>query len=139
MIENKKLKSIDILFENCDSESVDVNNLNLLNINSITSNFLLLPDKQQSIGYQAEYLQLILKPAANIQRKDFGNIGTDYSLFDRIVRFNDITAVMLNYEDGSIAEVFLPWGGDNFKNTYMSTKELPNGLFEIIIEEANEL
>ena len=103
-MKNEKLKSLNIIFENCDTCEVKVRDIAFMSIRKINKEVLLSGVNNNICEYiTAEKVKLIIK---NTEEYDTGYHG---SLKDRLFKFRDITGVELNYENCESNFYYVKW------------------------------
>jgi len=103
----KQLKSIEIIFENVDSILIPIEKIIMINIERIS--------RTVHIYYSNNVIEYLtcntcyLKLDKSIEKE---KTQYDSELFDRILRWKDITHIKLIYTD-SEEMINMPWMGDN--------------------------
>ena len=106
----KNIEAIEFVFENCECITVDSKYIGDLLIEGFET-------KVRKLGVNAireytscERIDLIIYKDGNTTSESYGD---EYSVFDRILSWNDITSIYLKYEDDTEQEIFVPWEGEN--------------------------
>lgn len=112
---SNKLKRIDFVRENCDVISVDINNIDSLNICDITQDISLIDKNTAEKWYKAKYIKCALNVEANTDHYEL-NIEDESckrKVFE-LLSYMDITQVYLIYEDLHEVCILVPW--ENYPN-----------------------
>ena len=105
----KTIKNIDIILENFECFPVASKDIVLLDIGEIKTNKLDIKT--------TDSLKLILSERAN----RLGSIGKT-KFFERMVKWQDITAIELFFEDGTSELIYADWDDDDdYENRYQET------------------
>lgn len=123
----KKIKSIEIAFENCESMIIPRNCIGTFLIDGIHETI-----KRVGMNVIAKYSTIdefvieIYKEGDEVYYP-FGDTGDEQSKFKRLTDFNDISSISVIYEDGDMEEFYVPYDCDDsvgapnrFQDTYIS-------------------
>ena len=123
----KKIKSINITFENCESYSIPYSSINNMNIEGFKERlFIHYNDRGECSKSQTAYsVSLIIKKTEEI--KPFYEFSKPF--FDRVNQYNDICYITINYEDGKRFGFYVPWDySDEQYNSYQKAKYIKDSL-----------
>lgn len=134
----RAINFIDITFENCESTgklsttSVDMFDCEVSGvfIKGITRNICSIAANAVEEYSHAESVGLSLTPNGTNKKMDNGN----YTIGERILLYDDITAIEVFYEDGTSEEICVPWEG-NYTNAYQTSKIMKDGNLNIEIKK----
>lgn len=135
--ENKKdIESILIFFENCESVSVNVEDIETMNFNGITSEMNFVNGGMNSKKIAKQTI-VRLKPSANVQCSNFNT-----PIFKRVKDYNDICLFQINYKDGTKETMYVSYIID--KNTQhdnwnQQSKILKDGSMLILIDKKRNI
>ena len=107
----KNIKAIEFVFENCECITVDSKYIGDLLIEGFETKVRKFGVKDAIREYTScERIDLIIYKDGNLTVESYGD---KYSVFDRILNWNDITSIYLKYEDDTEQEIFVPWDDEN--------------------------
>lgn len=107
----KNIKAIEFVFENCECITVDSKYIGDLLIEGFETKVRKFGVKDAIREYTScERIDLIIYKDGNLTVESYGD---KYSVFDRILNWNDITSIYLKYEDNTEQEIFVPWEGES--------------------------
>ena len=121
---NARLKSVEIVFENC--EVITVNNSDVEDLHLIWDKGDLQKDVSSNKLNKVFYLDsaiIKIKNSGNLEYEWAGCLNTS---FKRILAYNDITQMYLKYEDGSEDAFYVQWP---------ETDEEENSKQQVILQE----
>lgn len=120
---NKQLKSLDIIFENCESINVPAESIEWFWINGFKHTLHFQSPNDVFDHYSADYVTLYLKNLDKIPTSTIlgTELGTDIK--SRIKAYKDVTQITLYYDDETDFNFCVPWGGDSdYTNEYQYVK-----------------
>ena len=106
----KNIEAIEFVFENCECITVDSKYIGDLLIEGFKTNVRKLGVNAIREYTSCERIDLIIYKDGNTISESYGD---KYSVFDRILNWNDITSIYLKYEDDTEQEIFVPWDDEN--------------------------
>lgn len=106
----KNIEAIEFVFENCECITVDSKYIGDLLIEGFKTNVRRLGVNAIREYTSCERVDLIIYKDGNTTSESYGD---KYSVFDRILSWNDITSIYLKYEDNTEQEIFVPWDNEN--------------------------
>ena len=131
-MERKKMKSIKLCFENV--EVVEVPAKYIANFLFEKIHLGIFNDWHSEDAHENEVAKqalMILKPAGDIPLKDTGNAKT---LFERIIKFDDIVSAEIIYEDNTSREIGFHWHkNDEYSNRFQSSYKTKNNYLIIVV------
>lgn len=137
-----KVKEIVLVLENCEYIKIPTKHLGNIIIEDVDVSVRRIAinsiDKQMSA--QSIYLDII-KPETI---KTLGLFGEDdensLSCSKRVLQYEDMTSVVVIYDDDSKEEYFVDWNrGNEYINSYQSTKLAKNGNLHVLINRKKNL
>lgn len=139
----KKLKSIILTFENCDSMEIPakyIRNLYIKRASDIIEQ-VYYADKDREVEIEtyksAQEIYFIVKDSTNLTYKPFNLFESD-TVFNRLMEFSDITHITLVYFDGSRQTITVPYKDEyNDDNKYQSVTYV-RGFDDLIINIEEE-
>lgn len=134
---NKKLKELELTFENLESVTIPGNYVGMFSLSKIHKDFVKAWhwDNVHELDVSGSAL-LILKPEANIKIEKC--VSKDKKIFDRIKEYNDLSIVTTMYDDGTSRDIAMHWyEGDDFVNRYQSSLETSNGYLIVVVDPDN--
>jgi hypothetical protein len=115
---SKKLKSLDICFENCEVFTIPPECIHWFQFTGFKRTMFFQSPNDVFEHDSAEFVKLQLIHLNRISQSDFG-----YDFESRIKMYNDITQITLNYDDDTYFNFCVPWGGDSdYTNKYQYVK-----------------
>lgn len=137
-----EIKSIEIVLENCEAIRIDRENLGYFNIDNIKRSISRMAMNSVSDYLSAEKIFIQISSKANNHSSFiFTCHEGEVTPFDRILKYSDITSVVVNYENETSEEIYVDWGGDSdYTNPYQSVaiNEKTNDLY-IVISKNDEV
>lgn len=130
----KKLKSIILAFENCDTMEINVDYIRGLTINGITESIgqINYYEKDIETHKSAKEVYFIIKESTKLEYNPF-NFEDEEVIFNRLTEFNDITHITLVYFNEQKQTFLVPYEEvGNGNNEYQLT-EYVRGFDELII------
>lgn len=130
--EQKKLKKLELIFENCDIYTLDPSMIEKLSIRGISDGidincYQYTHGETQETKTCSSLVLSINEKGSNSSNSYFNTIFKERKqcLGDRIFE-NDITSIKLHFTNGETRQIYIPWNGDNdFSNAYQkTTKEM---------------
>ena len=130
--------------ENCEVFEVPAKSIDLLIIDGfktqISINAYQYKNGETMEHQTANYINLSILKSGEL--KDLTNFGNGNDI-NRLYKYNDITQIELNYEDGESILYYVPWGEYDYHNEYQKS-EFKNNLrkkevLEIIIERIKSI
>ena len=114
----KKIKSVDLVRENCDVISVDVADIERVYLNNISSDTYIDSHGSYAKVQCADTVYIKLKPTANKEHYELECIDLEKAVFE-LLGMNDIAAVDMFFDDDTHEYVQVKWSADNSEiNTY---------------------
>lgn len=134
-----KLNGIDIVFENVESYYIPAKDIKRLGMRNVTRQLEYDSISQFDERLTCEVLDLELDAQAmkELPADQWADIGAQDvpSVYERIIRYNDIVSITLHYDDGTEEDINVPWGryGDDV-NTAMLANDF-DGSLEVSISD----
>lgn len=116
---DKQVKSIDIVFENCECYTVPKECIYHLGA-SIDRKSVTVDMGRYSEYPGASWLILELDDIDKISYSTNWPDGEPFK--DRVMKYSDITHIYIYYEDGTEYSFSVPWSDDEYSNDYQHTK-----------------
>lgn len=110
MINLKGIKSVDIVYENCEAFSVPIEHVKWLHIIGIKYN-LYLYGLNNEVYKTLEKINLIIKKGADNSK--YLCLEVNRKPFERTLAYNDIVFIYFKYEDGTGEKINVYWQGDD--------------------------
>lgn len=131
-----RIKSIDITFENCESFTIPSSCIEFMNVEGFkTRYFINNANGNYSKINRAYYVYLKIKDSNEI-KKDY-NFSEEF--FIRVKKYNDITSIQYNYDNGKRFKFYVPWNyKDKQYNSWQKVKEVKDGIIHIEIKRRKE-
>lgn len=134
----KKLKTLDITFENCEYATFSASDIELVRMADITSNILVTSDGEVYTSKNAGDVVLKICPTGNQLCEIQSNPKKPKFIFQRIMEHPDITHIDLTYDDGKTESYSVNWedatlGGE--ENILQKTEFRYDGTLIIIISD----
>lgn len=98
MINLKGIKSVNIVYENCEVFSIPIEHINLYGLNN-------------EVYKTLEKINLIIKKGADNSK--YLRLETNRKPFERTLAYNDIVSIYFKYEDGTEEKINVYWQGDD--------------------------
>lgn len=105
----KQVKQIILGFENCEDIWFESNEIASIDIEGIKSSINRVTINSIEELTSCESCSIVLLPKADTEYMTFCDERSEYSKFERILRFDDITSVTAVYENGDGLEIYVPW------------------------------
>lgn len=126
----KKIKSIDLVFENCESAVVPIDAIYFFAISDVRKQYSICNvDEIHEYNY-GKYFGMVFHDLKSLEY-DAWSSGEKRSLYKRITDHMDITSVDIMYEDGTHDYIGVPWRTirSTFRNFFQVVKiiKYPNG------------
>ena len=118
----KDLKSIDIIFENCEYIKINVNDIIWLNFGKINENIRRTACNSISKITYADEIEIVLKK--NVKTEDY-IFSKGYDGLQRLFMCNDITSFTMTYEDNTEETIYVDWE-DDIHPEYNKNQEIKN-------------
>ncbi|MCA1027071.1 hypothetical protein LCM23_13295 [Cytobacillus kochii] len=139
----KEIDSIEIVLENCESIKIGREDLGTFEVSDIKRSISRMAMNSISDSMSAEEIFIQISPKANVHSSFISTWHDEESgikPFDRLTNHNDITAININYQNGSSEYIFVNWGGDSECENSFQTSETNkhNGDLFIAISEKNK-
>lgn len=117
----KHIKSIVIVFENCDSVEIPAEFIDSLSFDGVTESFgMVRIDKSLRKFYKVEYVSIVLDQKFEAIECSFGQDKAK----KRILKYPDITQIGIKYEGSNDTELFfVKWCGNDDENILQQTYE----------------
>lgn len=134
----KKIKSLDITFENCEGATFFDTDIEHVRITDITSNIFVTSDSEVYETKNAGSAILKIYPTGNRLCEFQPSIKKPKFIFQRIMEWPDITHIDLTYDNGEIDSYSVEWedatpGGEN--NKLQKTEIRSDGVLIITISK----
>lgn len=105
----KKIDSIEIIFENCESIRIPRDSIFYMAFNDITRG-MMWSKHNGEIEYQnANEIVVVLNPEADVEYAPFDIEDLKSTVFSRIGLHDDITSIGINYEDDETEFISAYW------------------------------
>ena len=112
----QKLKTIDIVFENCEAISIPADMV-YLHVTGVKSNMHSCNTAEFSETLTCDRVGIhILPEGAEYLKTCAYNSFNDRKAYDRVFKYSDITHVEYIFEDGSNKYISVPWKGSEYYN-----------------------
>lgn len=114
----RKLKKVGLSLENCELLMFDSSDVLGLHLTNVVENKLKIGDDIVSMP-EASNVKIVISSKGNKRHGDslqFDSEDWDYTLFERMMEFQDIVSVVLCYEDGTEEEIYVKWCEDGYVN-----------------------
>jgi hypothetical protein len=135
----KKVKNIDIVFENCESVALTPDMFCGLEIKGVTKEYCVncfqYEKGEVNEFKKCEYFGIRI----NQKGKKVQTSGSEMSLVKRVKLSNDITNIEINFTDGTSDYISVPWGEDEYNNSKQKTKFTEDEIEITIEEQINQL
>lgn len=138
----KEIKSIEFIFENCESLSIPKNCIGLLDIEGIHDVIRRMAMNSIAKYTRADEFAIEIYKEADEEYHPFGNIEDASSKLKRLTEFNDIASIEVAYEDGSTDTLFLPYSDDDSLgacNAYQKTYVSKLGNVYIVVSKEKDI
>lgn len=133
---DRKIKQIDIVFENCEVCTLTPAMIEMCLINGINNdigiNCFQYTDGEVYDRKNCDSLMLSINQKGLSQHPGFGDYIDDKHVLEERIKYNDITNIDVIYEDGSNDYIGVPWKNKN-GNEYIN--ELQNNVYYTIHNE----
>lgn len=134
----RKLKCLDLVFENTAVLSVPADIIRLVSASGITESLFQDADNTISSSKVAGYFRFEVNEsdARALRLKEFPQSADETTLYDRLMLCNDIAYVHLKYDDGSedILELAWNYAESDTTNTYQTVKALWGNRLSVTID-----
>ena len=139
----KLVKTLEIVFENCEySDKMSVGNsleddVKCLLINNVQERIARMATNAVGVWLFTNDFILSLNPKANRPVINIAGEKEEKLLFDRITEHDDITGLVLSFDDGSESEISIQWNdNDEFDNrNQRSTLSKLDGTLTVTVRE----
>lgn len=135
----KEVVSIDIILENCEVIRVNREHIGYFCMSDVKKSIVRIGVNSISDFLQCD--ELYIEICSKVNHPD-SYVSTrqdnDILPFDRILRYNDITSLDINYEDGSSECISVKWDEDSFySNSYQTSKmnEFTGDLYIVVSDK----
>ncbi len=131
-MESKKVKNIELVFENCDFAKVDISHIEFMSMRSVSPCMYITQCHEIDEHLYSPEVHILISKEANIDKADnsFGKYGDQYYLFDRLHNEKDVTQITINYEDGQEKTILVDWEDCNLGgecNIFQNSTITPDG------------
>jgi hypothetical protein len=137
----KEIKFIELVLENCEIIKIDKQHIGIFRIENIKRSISRVAMNSISDHKSAEEVFIQISSKANNYNSYVTTWSGNETLpFTRLIKYKDITAISIHYEDDDEEYIYVPWGGESdYKNEYQSCKinEHTGDLYIIISEKEN--
>ena len=107
----KDIKAIEFVFENCECVTIDSKHIGDFLIEGIETKIRRVALNSISEYTTCERFEISIYKDANITVESYGD---KHKVFNRIMRWDDITSIYLKYEDGTEQKIDMPWVGKSY-------------------------
>lgn len=129
------VKSIELVLENCESIKFLPEQIGIFCCNNIVAQVARVACNSISKHLICEWMCIEIYSAANQKYTSFGQESED-TAFDRLMKFGDITAVEVTYEDGSVDYILVPWNDENdYSNKYQTSYITEDNSLHILVSK----
>lgn len=122
----KEIKTVELVLENLESVLFSVKDIVMLSINDIKKS-IRFSNEQTSINLTANEIIIEINSKANLysaySHKWFDKQNESLLPFDRLMKYNDITAIELTYQDDSKDYIYANWPGDIDENNKLQSSK----------------
>lgn len=122
-----KLLNIEIVFENCESVSFDVEDLAYIKIDDVSRGYIWSRFEPAGLKFKnAGYVELMINASGNKPYDPFGIDDADdddETTFSRLLEFQDITSIIVNLENGDYKCFYVAWDESNEMINKLQTTE----------------
>ena len=132
-----KVNEVEFIFENCESLRLPSKYFKSFNLCDIRENVsrISLESIVRSKTAEIVYFE-ISKETKDMEYIPFGILKLKTNVFDKLSTSNDITSLILYYEDGTKELIFVKWSSENeCKNSYQKNSISDSGNLYIAIFE----
>lgn len=137
-MKDKKLKEIDLVYENCDVHTLTPGMFGRLIVSGIKRSYWIncyqYKDGETKKDFDCESFGIFINKKA-FKLKHPHNFGE--TLHTRLKKWKDITHIHLHFEDGSDEYITVPWEGEHAENELQQVMFRKDEI-EIIIEHPQE-
>lgn len=130
-----KVKEIRLTFENCEGATLLPHMFGVLGIEEITNsryiNHFQYKDGEDSPTFRCKSFYLNINRKGDIPMHDSFD---EQTLWERIIKYPDITSVHLYFTDGEEEHIAVPWIRDGWNNPLQSSEILSDELHIKIIK-----
>ena len=132
-----KISKVILYFENCEACELTPNMFKYLQLEGIKTdidvNCYQFENGEMHRDKSCEKFEICIN---ELGLKLMMNLS-EITLEERLKRTNDITSVILVYEDGKEEDIYVPWTDDQYsnENDYQSVYDIQDGMIELKIEE----
>lgn len=140
-----KIKNVTLIFENCDSITIEGKYIGNMIVDDIRSSFKKLGSDTINKIDVANVFAIEIHKEANEERYELNQTGNEalrQMTFDRLKKYNDITSIKFELEEDGQAtrvesyEYWAKWVGDSYENNEAQTTYLSkDGHLYIVIAE----
>ena len=134
----KHIKSIEFVFENCESFNIDTNYFGAFLIDDIRYSIQRIACNSIVKMAIADTMVIELFSEGDREYRPFGALEKT-TIFERLQKYNDITQVIIHYEDQTEETYFANWAeGDDCENKNQSVYRSDLGNLYIVINEEKD-
>lgn len=131
----KEVKSVELILENCEVLKFLPDQIGVFCCNNITARVARVACNSISKLLVCEWMGIELYGTTNQKYDSFGQ-ESEYRVFDRLMKFTDITAVEVTYEDDSSDYILVPWSDESeYSNKYQTGFVSASGNLCILISK----
>jgi len=132
----KEIKSIQIVFENCEAFTVPVEHLKIFGMDNIKNSLFFCNSESIYRTTTAQHTRIMIHPYANVISNMSPGFSDSKFPFERINRYNDITHVNIQYTDQTSEYIAVRWEGEsNQFNSYQKVDFDSKGNCYIVISK----
>ena len=129
------IKHIDIVLENCDVIKIDGKHIGYFLMDDIRKNAGVIGCNSFGVRETAEETLLEISQDANVKYNPLGIKSEENFVFDRLMKYDDITAIDI-YTDTDTLRYLVKWVGDSdYANDAQSSAIGKNGCLYVVVSE----
>ena len=135
----KHIKSIEFVLENCEGFNIDANYFGAFLIDDIRYSIQRIACNSIVKMAIADTIVIELFSEGDREYRPFGVLEKTTTLFERLQKYNDITQIIVHYEDQTEEAYFTDWAeGDDYENKNQSVCKSDLGNLYIVINEEKD-
>lgn len=137
-----EVKYIELILENCEVIKIDAKYIFDIEVNNIKKHISRRTINSISSELNCESFSICISrylPKENITRWTIGDTDEERDTLDRLSSHNDITGVVIHYENETSEYIFVPWGEKECVNSYQNSKTDAEGDLFITIDKEKPL
>ena len=134
----KHIKSIEFVLENCEGFNIDANYFGAFLIDDIRYSMQRISSHNIVKMAIADTIVIELFSEGDREYRPFGTLEKA-TIFERLQKYNDITQIIVHYEDQTEETCFPNWAeGDDYENKNQSVCKSDLGNLYIVISEEKD-